>query len=109
VRRDRFLSTGFLQNLQIRKELDDVQKGQTMLVDRLIACCKEVRPRCASVQRLLTFNNQQSTSERAQKLFATLGEELEKRRAAKGGGLDGLTSPAPVPVPPAPATPAAAG
>ena len=33
----------FLQNQQIRKELDDAQKGQTMLVERLISCCKEVR------------------------------------------------------------------
>jgi hypothetical protein len=31
------------QNLQLRKELDDAQKAQTMLVERLISCCKEVR------------------------------------------------------------------
>lgn len=33
----------FSQNQQLRKELDDAQKGQTMLVERLISCCKEVR------------------------------------------------------------------
>jgi len=33
----------FLQNQQLRKELDDAQKAQTMLVERLISCCKEVR------------------------------------------------------------------
>ncbi|KAI0323004.1 hypothetical protein OF83DRAFT_4165 [Amylostereum chailletii] len=53
------------ENQQLRKELDDSTKGQTMLVDRLIACCKE------------------PTSERTQKLFSTLGEELEKRRGTK--------------------------
>ncbi|KAI0033971.1 hypothetical protein K488DRAFT_46527 [Vararia minispora EC-137] len=78
------------ENRLIRQELDDAQKGQAMLVDRLIACCKE------------------STSERAQKLFATLGEELEKRRAAKIG-LSGSLSPAPSPLPLTPATPAVAG
>ncbi|VDC05800.1 unnamed protein product [Peniophora sp. CBMAI 1063] len=52
------------ENAQLRRELDDAHTGQTMLVDRLIACCKE------------------PGSERTQKLFATLGEELEKRRNA---------------------------
>ncbi len=33
----------FRQNQQLRKELDDAQKAQTMLVERLISCCKEVR------------------------------------------------------------------
>ncbi|KAI0050556.1 hypothetical protein FA95DRAFT_1555483 [Auriscalpium vulgare] len=49
------------ENQQIRKELDDAQKGQTMLVDRLITCCKE------------------PNAERTQRLFASLREELEKR------------------------------
>jgi hypothetical protein len=35
--------TFFRQNQQLRKELDDAQKAQTMLVERLISCCKEVR------------------------------------------------------------------
>ena len=35
-------SSGF-QSQQVRKELEDAQKGQTMLVERLISCCKEVR------------------------------------------------------------------
>ncbi|KAI0059443.1 hypothetical protein BV25DRAFT_1889737 [Artomyces pyxidatus] len=49
------------ESQQIRKELDDAQKGQTMLVDRLITCCKE------------------PNAERTQRLFASLREELEKR------------------------------
>ena len=32
-----------LQNQQLRKELEDAQNGQTMLIDKLIACCKEVK------------------------------------------------------------------
>lgn len=32
------------ENAQLRRELDDAHTGQTMLVDRLIACCKEVSP-----------------------------------------------------------------
>ncbi|KAH9957543.1 hypothetical protein BGW80DRAFT_1380854 [Lactifluus volemus] len=49
------------ESLQIRKELDDAQKGQTMLVERLISCCKE------------------PNAERTQRLFASLREELERR------------------------------
>ena len=32
-----------LQNEQLRKDLELSQSGQTMLIDKLIACCKEVR------------------------------------------------------------------
>ncbi|KAF8274326.1 hypothetical protein EI94DRAFT_1825664 [Lactarius quietus] len=49
------------ESQQIRKELDDAQKAQTMLVERLISCCKE------------------PNAERTQRLFASLREELEKR------------------------------
>ncbi|KAA1468120.1 hypothetical protein DENSPDRAFT_770553 [Dentipellis sp. KUC8613] len=63
------------ENQQIRKELDDAQKGQTMLVDRLITCCKE------------------PNAERTQRLFASLREELEKRgrvpKAADGATVGG--------------------
>ena len=38
-----FHNRSSFQNQQIRKELDDAQKAQTMLVERLISCCKEVR------------------------------------------------------------------
>jgi hypothetical protein len=31
------------QNEQLRKDLELSQSGQTMLIDKLIACCKEVR------------------------------------------------------------------
>lgn len=32
-----------LQNGQLRRDLELSQNGQTMLIDKLIACCKEVR------------------------------------------------------------------
>ncbi|KAI9453573.1 hypothetical protein BJY52DRAFT_1225563 [Lactarius psammicola] len=61
------------ENQQIRKELDDAQKAQTMLVERLISCCKE------------------PNAERTQRLFASLREELEKRGRvprAEGGAVN---------------------
>ncbi|KAG1754939.1 uncharacterized protein EDB91DRAFT_1233743 [Suillus paluster] len=51
------------ENQHIRKELEDAQNGQTMLIDKLITCCKE------------------PNAERTQRLFASLREELEKRGA----------------------------
>ncbi|KAL0951608.1 hypothetical protein HGRIS_008288 [Hohenbuehelia grisea] len=50
---------------QLRKDLEDAQNGQAMLIDKLIKCSKE------------------PTAERTQKLFASLREELEKRGAHK--------------------------
>jgi len=65
------------ENQQLRKELDDAQKAQTMLVERLISCCKE------------------PNAERTQRLFASLREELEKRgsRASRseGGSVNGTS------------------
>lgn len=49
------------ESQHLRKELEDAQRGQTMLVDRLITCCKE------------------PNAERTQRLFASLRDELEKR------------------------------
>jgi len=49
------------ENEQLRKDLEQSQNGQTMLIDKLIACCKE------------------PNAERTQRLFASLREELEKR------------------------------
>ncbi|KAF7972588.1 hypothetical protein HWV62_17386 [Athelia sp. TMB] len=49
------------ENLQLRKELEDIQTSQTLLIDKLITCCKE------------------PNAERTQRLFASLREELEKR------------------------------
>lgn len=48
---------------RIRKELEDSQNGQTLLIDKLITCCKE------------------PNAERTQRLFASLREELERRGA----------------------------
>jgi len=49
------------ENLQFRKDLEEARNGQTMLIDKLIACCKE------------------PNAERTQRLFSSLREELEKR------------------------------
>ncbi|KAF8560091.1 hypothetical protein OG21DRAFT_1594064 [Imleria badia] len=46
---------------RLRKELEDAQHNQTMLIDKLITCCKE------------------PNAERTQRLFSSLREELEKR------------------------------
>ncbi|KAJ7109904.1 hypothetical protein C8R44DRAFT_833492 [Mycena epipterygia] len=46
---------------QLRKDLEDAQNGQTMLIDKLIQCCKE------------------PNAERTQRLFASLREELERK------------------------------
>ncbi|KAF9055869.1 hypothetical protein BJ165DRAFT_1429187 [Panaeolus papilionaceus] len=56
---------------QLRKDLEEVQNGQTMLIDKLITCCKEII--------------QKPNAERTQRLFASLREELERKgpRAAK--------------------------
>jgi len=54
------------ENEQLRKDLELSQNSQTMLIDKLIACCQEVR---------MTLPN----AERTQRLFASLREELEKR------------------------------
>ncbi|THG97446.1 hypothetical protein EW026_g4553 [Hermanssonia centrifuga] len=45
----------------LRQDLETVQNGQTALIDKLIACCKE------------------PNAERTQRLFASLREELERR------------------------------
>jgi len=49
------------ENQRLRRELGDAQNNQTMLIDKLITCCKE------------------PTADRTQRLFASLREELEKR------------------------------
>lgn len=61
------------ENQNLRKELEDAQNGQTMLIDKLITCCKE------------------PNAERTQRLFASLRDELEKRGAklTDGGPVGG--------------------
>lgn len=61
------------ENQNLRKELEDAQNGQTMLIDKLITCCKE------------------PNAERTQRLFASLRDELEKRGAklVDGGPVGG--------------------
>lgn len=68
-----------------------MQKGQTALIDKLIACCKEVRPRHVSVRLWLT-RCLQPNAERTQRLFASLREELERRGTMPMGNADGTVS-----------------
>ncbi|KAI6012429.1 hypothetical protein F5J12DRAFT_904620 [Pisolithus orientalis] len=51
------------ENRRLRKELEEAQNGQEMLINKLISCCKE------------------PSAERTQRLFSSLREELEKRTA----------------------------
>ncbi|KAF9015699.1 hypothetical protein BDQ17DRAFT_1341500 [Cyathus striatus] len=59
-----------LENQHLRKDLEDAQNGQTMLIDKLITCCKEII--------------QKPNAERTQRLFASLREELEKKAPPRG-------------------------
>ncbi|TFK56628.1 hypothetical protein OE88DRAFT_1670045 [Heliocybe sulcata] len=52
------------QKRQMAKELESAHEGQNMLIDKLISCCTDPQ------------------SERTQRIFASLREELERRRAA---------------------------
>ncbi|KAL5533653.1 hypothetical protein ACEPAG_113 [Sanghuangporus baumii] len=58
-------------NQRVRKELEDVHNGQTMLIEKLIQCCKE------------------PNAERTQRLFTSLREELEKRGTKLVDGVAG--------------------
>lgn len=67
------------ENLLLRKELEDAQNGQTILIDKLIQCCQEVV--------------RKPNSERTQRLFASLRDELEKKRpkAPRKASVDNST------------------
>lgn len=79
----------------MRKDLEDAQNGQTMLIDKLITCCKEVwlgfnllGAMFLSVGGFVSLGLQiiqKPNAERTQRLFASLREELERKgpRAAK--------------------------
>lgn len=56
-------------NHQVRKELEDAHNGQTLLIEKLVQCCKE------------------PNAERTQRLFTSLREELEKRGTKLGDGI----------------------
>ncbi|KAF9225498.1 hypothetical protein BS17DRAFT_751330 [Gyrodon lividus] len=59
------------EHQRLRKELEEAQNGQTMLIDKLITCCKE------------------SNAERTQRLFTALREELEKRGMSDSNHVGG--------------------
>ncbi|KAG5634615.1 hypothetical protein H0H81_001371 [Sphagnurus paluster] len=71
------------ESQQLRKDLEDAQNGQTMLIDKLITCCKEVWiSRVSGIDVLkegLIQIIQKPNAERTQRLFASLREELEKK------------------------------
>ncbi|PPQ67918.1 hypothetical protein CVT25_000330 [Psilocybe cyanescens] len=78
------------ENQQLRKDLEDAQNGQTMLIDKLITCCKEVWILLSDSdvhlsQRASLQIIQKPNAERTQRLFASLREELERKspRTAK--------------------------
>ncbi len=69
-----------LQAQHLRQDLETVQNGQTALIDKLIACCKEVRVEFSrSASSCLTDVSFKPNAERTQRLFASLREELERR------------------------------
>ncbi|KIJ66232.1 hypothetical protein HYDPIDRAFT_86966 [Hydnomerulius pinastri MD-312] len=74
------------ESQRLRKELEDAQNGQTMLIDKLITCCKEVSVALSSGLAASGLTDKQPNAERTQRLFASLREELEKRGARLSDG-----------------------
>jgi len=56
------------ETAQLRKDLEEAHTGQTLLIEKLIQCCKE------------------PNAERTQRLFTSLREELEKRGTKMADG-----------------------
>lgn len=71
------------QNQQLRQQMEEMQNSQSKLMDKLIACCKEV----GIIDELWVHQREtdatpstlQPTGERTQRLFSFLREELERR------------------------------
>ncbi|KAH8835535.1 hypothetical protein DL96DRAFT_1574594 [Flagelloscypha sp. PMI_526] len=59
----------------LRKEVEEAQTAQALLIDKLIQCCKEIVSK--------------PNAERTQSLFASLKEELEKKRPRQGSKRSG--------------------
>ncbi len=74
----------FIQSRKLRKDLNDSHNGQTMLVDKLISFCKEVRMKtfyahvCVTDFSPISFSLKPG-AERTHRLLASLREELERR------------------------------
>ena len=78
-----------LQLQQLRKELEEAKNGQANLIERLIACCKEVSVNDDAAEVLTRVIYQiasKPNAERTQHLFQSLKEEFERKvpRAKKG-------------------------
>lgn len=82
------ISYCFTQAQHYRQEFETVQKGQSALIDKLIACCKEVRMACC-ISMECSLIGFQPNAERTQRLFASLREELERRGTMPVGNADG--------------------
>ena len=75
------------QCMQLKKELDETHNSQTLLIEKLIQCCKEVRTMpCTLYDSCSTLQFLQPNAERTQRLFSSLREELEKRGAKMADG-----------------------
>lgn len=73
--------------MQLKKELDETHNSQTLLIEKLIQCCKEVRTMpCTLYDSCSTLQLLQPNAERTQRLFSSLREELEKRGAKMADG-----------------------
>lgn len=61
--------------------------GQTLLIEKLIQCCKEVlEPQISRLAGSLMGTDMQPNAERTQRLFSSLREELEKRGTKMADG-----------------------
>ena len=70
----------WLQSERLRKDLEEAHNGQTLLIEKLIQCCKEVRiTQCNVRVSLVDYLFCKPNAERTQRLFTSLREELEKR------------------------------
>jgi hypothetical protein len=71
-----------LQNQQLRKDLEASQSGQAMLIDKLIACCKEV---CLALPRL-AFSKINVACPAKRGAHATVVLVPSRRAGEAGGG-----------------------
>lgn len=80
------------QTKQLRKELDDATEQQTVLINKLLSCCHEVRA-CSYPPRLFSLLNLplQPDSERTRQFLQSLHGALHKQEPHKqeGGGGGG--------------------
>ena len=92
VRLNAKITWGNTQCSQLRKELEEAHNGQTLLIEKLIQCCNDVRrhpPLSFSITLLTSRICEHPDSERTKRLFTSLLEELEKRGTKVGDMVAG--------------------